>query len=93
MLLLIEKLEHTFGRVHYIFNNNKNNANTGSSVNLETPLNCSLLFNQFIDLSLDSINKNPENMINCKYYDNDGIQKLKLNRTLSLFLYFMHPQV
>ena len=81
--------QHTFGRIYYIFNNNKNSANTGSSVNLETPLNCSLLFNQFIDLSLDSINKNPENMINCKHYDNDGIQKLKLNQTLSLFLYFM----
>ena len=55
--------------------NNKNSTNTGSSVNLKRPPNRNLLFNQFNDLSLDSINKKPENKISCKYYENDDIQK------------------
>ena len=51
--------------------------NTVSAINLKPPPNFSLLFNQFNDLSPDSINKNPENMTNCKYYDIDDIQKIK----------------
>ena len=51
--------------------------NTGSPKNLKPSPNLSLLINQFNDLSSDSINKNPENTINCKYYDIDDIQKIK----------------
>ena len=62
-------------------------VNTSSSINLKPPPNLSLLFNQFNDLSLDSINKNPENMMtNCKYYDTDDIQTIK-SKPNSLFLY------
>ena len=70
-----------------VFNNKNSNANTGSSINLKPPPNLSLLFNQFNDLSSDSINKNPENMMtNCKYYDTDDIQTIK-SKPNSLFLY------
>ena len=41
----------------FVLNNKNSNANTGSSINLEPPPNLSLLFNQFNDLSSDSINK------------------------------------
>ena len=41
--------------------NNKNNMKTGSSMNVRSPPNHSLLINQFNNLSSDSINKNPEN--------------------------------
>ena len=51
----------------FVLNNKNSNANTGSSINLKPPSNLSLLFNQFNDLSSDSINKNPKNMMtNCK---------------------------
>ena len=71
----------------FVLNNKNNNANSGSSINLEPPPNLSLLFNQFNDLSSDSINKNPENMMtNCKYYDIDDIQTIKSKpNSLSLF--------
>ena len=59
----------------FFLNNNKKNTNTGSSINLKPRPNLSLLFNQFNDLSSDLINKNPENMTNCKYCDIDGRQK------------------
>ena len=51
--------------------------------------NLSLLLNQFSDLSSDFINKNAENIINCKYYGIDGRKKLKLNQTLQLSYYFI----
>ena len=71
----------------FLLNNKNSNANTGSSINLKPPPNLSLLFNQFNDLSSDSINKNPENMMtNCKYYDTDDIQTIK-SKPNSLFLY------
>ena len=44
----------------FVLNNKNSNANTGSSINLKPPPNLSLLFNQFNDLSSDSVNKNPE---------------------------------
>ena len=73
--------------------NNKNsnsNANTGSSINLKPPSNISLLFNQFNDLSSDSINKNAKNMMtNCKYYDIDDIQKIK-SKPNSLYLFHLN---
>ena len=73
----------------FVLNKKKNNINTGSSINLKPPQNISLLFNQFNDLSSDSINKNPENMNNCKYYDIDDIQKIKTKvNSLSFSLYF-----
>ena len=71
----------------FVLNNKNCNANTGSSINLKPPPNLSLLFNQLNDLSSDSINKNPENiMTNCNYYDIDDIQKIKSKpKSLSLF--------
>ena len=70
----------------FLLNNKNSNANTGSSINLKPPPNLSL-FSQFNDLSSDSINKNPENMMtNCKYYDTDDIQTIK-SKPNSLFLY------
>ena len=69
----------------FVFDNRKI-AYTGSSINLKLPPNLGLLFNQFDDLSLDSINKNPENMTNCKYYGIDDIQKIKTKpHSLSVF--------
>ena len=61
--------------------------NTGSSINLKLNSNLSLLFNQFNDLSSDSINKNPENMANCRYYDIDDIEKII---TKPIFLSLFH---
>ena len=55
---------------------NEKNANSGSSINLKPTPNLSLLFNQFNDLSPGSINKNLKNMISCKYYDTNDIQKI-----------------
>ena len=67
-----------------------NSASTGSSINLKLPPNLGLLFNQFNDLSSDSINKNPENMkINCKYYDIDNIQRIK-SKPNSVFLFYLN---
>ena len=48
----------------FVPNNNKNDTNTGSSINLKPPPNLSLLFKQLNDLSSDSINKTPENITN-----------------------------
>ena len=72
----------------FVLNNKNSNENTGSSINLEPPPNLSSLFNQFNDLSSDSINKNLENMMtSCKYYDIDDIQKIKSkSNPLSLFI-------
>ena len=62
----------------FVLNNKNSNTNTGSSIDLKPPPNLSLLINQSNDLSSDSVNKNPENMMNnCKYYDIDNIQKIK----------------
>ena len=52
-------------------------TDTGSSIYLKPPPTLCLLFNLFNNLSPDSVNKNPENMINCKYYNIDDIQKIK----------------
>ena len=58
----------------FVLNNKNSNANIGTSINLKPPPSLSLLFNQFNDLSSDSVNKNPGNMMtNCKYYDIDGM--------------------
>ena len=46
---------------------------TGSSMNVRSPPNHSLLINQFNNLSSDSINKNPENKS-----DTDDIQTVFL---------------
>ena len=72
----------------FVLINKNSNENTGSSINLEPPPNLSSLFNQFNDLSSDSINKNLENMMtSCKYYDIDDIQKIKSkSNPLSLFI-------
>ena len=71
--------------ISFVLNNKNSNANTGNSINLEPPPILSLLFNQFNDLSSDSINKSPENMMtNCKYYNIDDMQKIKSNPNLSL---------
>ena len=75
----------------FVLNNKNSYANTGSSINLKPPSNLSLLFNQFNDLSSDSINKNPKNMMtNCKQYDIDDIQKIKSKpNSLSLSLFHL----
>ena len=51
-----------------VLNNENNNTNTGSSINLKASPNLSLLFNQFNYLLSDS-RKNRENMASCEYYD------------------------
>ena len=76
----------------FVRNNKKNNACTGSSINQKPRPNFSLLFNQFNDLSSDSINKNPENMTSCKNYDINDIQKIKTKpNSLSVCLSLFHP--
>ena len=63
-------------------NQNKENG----TLLLKPPLNLSLLFNQFYDLSAESNRTNPENIINYRNYDIDAIQKIKTNSNfLSLF--------
>ena len=71
----------------FVLNNRNSNENTGGSINLEPPPNSSLLFNQFNDLSSDSINKNPENMMtNCNMMTTlMTYRKLNPNQALSLF--------
>ena len=51
-----------------VLNNENNNTNTSSSINLKTAPNLSLLFNQSNYLLSDS-RKNRENMAGCEYYD------------------------
>ena len=77
----------------FVLTKKKKNTNTGSSINLKPFPNFSLFFKQFSDLLSDSINKNPENLTNCKYYDIDDIQtiKTKLN-TLSIPSKYMLSQ-
>ena len=73
----------------FVINNKKNNTNTSCSLYLKPPPNLTLLFNQFNDLSSDLINKNPENMTNCKNYDNDDTQKIR-TETISFSLYHLN---
>ena len=74
----------------FVPSNKNSNTNTGSSINLEPSSNVSLLFNQFHDLSSDSIKKTPENMMaNCKYYDIEDVQKIK-SIPDSLFLFHLN---
>ena len=80
-------------RFRSYINDNKINNNTdfinddSSTLILKPPPNLSLLFNQLNNACPDE-NKDPENLVNCRYYDIAELQKLRLpnkNNALSLF--------
>ena len=48
-------------------------------LNIKPPKNLSHLFNEFNSFS-PGVNKTPENVINCNYYDFDQIQTIALFR-------------
>ena len=61
-------------------------SNDNSMLKLNPPPNLKLSFNQFNELTAGSIQKNPENFINCRNLDIDEIQKIKIESDLvSLF--------
>ena len=62
-------------------------TNDNSILTLNPPPNPKLLFNQFNELTAESIKKNPGNFINCRNLDIiDEIQKIKIEpNSLSLF--------
>ena len=61
-------------------------SNKNSSIDLTTPLNLALLFNQFNNTSSEQ-NVDPENVLNSRYFDVDEIKALKLlDKKVSIFL-------
>ena len=65
-----------------------NQDKENSTLLLKPPSNLSLLSNQFNDLSSESNRTNPENVINCKNYDIDEIQKIKTNSSSEYIMYY-----
>ena len=49
-----------------------------SILTLNPPPNLKLSFNQFNELTVESNKKNPDNFINCRNFDIDEIQKMKI---------------
>ena len=59
-----------------------------STLVLEQPANLSQLFNQFNDVTDNHTNRDPDNVLKCRYYDTDEIQTLDIpnkSKSLSMF--------
>ena len=59
-----------------------------STLVLEQPANLSQLFNQFNDITDNHTNRDPDNVVKCRYYDIDEIQTLDIpnkSKSLSMF--------
>ena len=60
-------------------------SNYYSILKLNSPPNLKLWFNQFNELTAESNKKNPENFINCRNLDIDGVKRWKLNQIHFLY--------
>ena len=68
--------------------NKDNDEDNSSNLVLKPPLNLNPLFNQFNNSSQIHDFKDPENVVNCKYYNLEEVQTMKIpnkKRSLSLF--------
>ena len=64
------------------------NMNSTSTLVLKQPANLSQLFNQFNNTTENHTNKDPDNAVQCRYYDIEEIQTLKIpnkGKSLSMF--------
>ena len=64
------------------------NLNSTSTLVLKQPANLSQLFNQFDNTNKNHTNKDPDNVVKCRYYDIEEIQTLKIpnkSKFLSMF--------
>ena len=64
------------------------NMNSTSTLVLKQPANLSQLFNQFNNTTENHTNKDPDNAVQCRYYDIQEIQTLKIpnkSKSLSMF--------
>ena len=62
--------------------------NSTSTLVLKQPANLSQLFNQFNDITDNHTNRDPDNVVKCRYYDIDEIQTLDIpnkSKSLSMF--------
>ena len=66
------------------------NLNCTSTLVLKQPTNLSQLFNQFNNTIENHTNKDPDNVVKCRYYDIE-IQTLKIpNKSKSLFMFHIN---
>ena len=63
------------------------NMNSTSTLVLKQPANLSQLFNQFNNITENHTNRDPDNVVKCRYYDIEEIQTLNIpnkNKSLSV---------
>ena len=64
------------------------NMNSTSTLVLKQPANLSQLLNQFNNITKNHTNRNPDNVVKCRYYDIEEIQALNIpnkSKSLSMF--------
>ena len=64
------------------------NMNSTSTLVLKQPANLSQLFNQFNNITENHTNRDPDNVVKCRYYDIEEIQTLNIpnkSKSLSMF--------
>ena len=64
------------------------NMNSTSTLVMKQPANLSQLFNQFNNVTENHTNKDPDNVVKCRYYDIEEIQTLNIpnkSKSLSMF--------
>ena len=64
------------------------NMNSTSTLVLKQPANLSQLLNQFNNITENHTNRNPDNVVKCRYYDIEEIQALNIpnkSKSLSMF--------
>ena len=64
------------------------NMNSASTLVLKQPANLSQLFNQFNNITENHTNRDPDNVMKCRYFDIEEIQTLKIpnkRKSLSMF--------
>ena len=62
--------------------------NSTSTLVLKQPANLSQLFNQFNNITENHTNRDPDNVVKCRYYDIEEIQTLNIpnkSKSLSMF--------
>ena len=62
--------------------------NSTSTLVFKQPANLSQLFNQFSNITKNHTNRDPDNVVKCRYYDIEEIQILNIpykSKSLSMF--------
>ena len=66
------------------------NMNNTSTLVLKLPANLSQLFNQLNNITENHTNRDPDNVVKCRYYDIEEIQTLNIpNKSKSLSIYLI----